>query len=200
MRRAKRGVTAAFIAHGLVFSSWAAHIPRVKDELGLSDAALGTALFGAPLGSVVATLASHWALRRWGSHRLIPVMAAGYAVAGTTVGLAKSGAALFGALALWGTFQGALDVAMNTQAATVERAARAPIMARFHGMWSVGTLVGAVIGAACVGAGIGLTAQLTVLGAVVLIVVGTLTRRLIPDAADDSDASSGPTPKAGGPG
>lgn len=63
-----------------------------------------------------------------------------------------------------GTFQGALDVAMNTQAATVERAARAPIMARFHGMWSVGTLVGAVIGAGCVGAGIGLTAQLTVLG------------------------------------
>uniref|UniRef100_UPI000CE39B16 MFS transporter n=1 Tax=Mycobacterium intracellulare TaxID=1767 RepID=UPI000CE39B16 len=195
VRRAKRGVTAAFIAHGLVFSSWAAHIPRVKDELGLSDAALGTALFGAPLGSVVATLASHWALRRWGSHRLIPVMVAGYAVAGTTVGLAKSGAALFGALALWGTFQGALDVAMNTQAATVERAARAPIMARFHGMWSVGTLVGAVIGAACVGAGIGLTAQLTVLGAVVLIVVGTLTRRLIPDAADDSDTSSGPTPQ-----
>lgn len=191
VRHAKRGVTAAFIAHGLVFSSWAAHIPRVKAELGLSDAALGTALFGAPLGSVVATLLSHWALRRWGSHRLIPVMVAGYAAAGTTVGLARSGPALFGALALWGAFQGALDIAMNTQAATVERAARAPIMARFHGMWSVGTLVGAVIGAACVGAGIGLAAQLTVLGAVVLVVVGTLTRRLIPDAAAGA-AASGP--------
>lgn len=189
-RQAKRGVTAAFIAHGLVFSSWAAHIPRVKAELGLSDAALGTALFGAPLGSVVATLGSHWALRRWGSHRLIPVTVAGYAAAGTTVGLAGSGTALFGALALWGTFQGALDVAMNTQAATVERAARAPIMARFHGMWSVGTLVGAVIGAACVSAGIDLTAQLAVLGAVVLVVVGTLTRRLIPDAADAATAAS----------
>lgn len=192
MRQAKRGVTAAFIAHGLVFSSWAAHIPHVKAELGLSDAALGTALFGAPLGSVVATLASHWALRRWGSHRLIPVMVAGYAAAGTTVGLAGAGPALFGALALWGTFQGALDVAMNTQAATVERAARAPIMARFHGMWSVGTLVGAVVGAACVGAGIGLTAQLAVLGAVVLVVVGALTRRLIPDAADATATPSGP--------
>lgn len=106
VRQAKRGVTAAFIAHGLVFSSWAAHIPRVKAELGLSDATLGTALFGAPLGSVVATLLSHWALRRWGSHRLIPVMVAGYAAAGTTVGLARSGPALFAALALWGAFQG----------------------------------------------------------------------------------------------
>lgn len=188
VRRAKVAVTAVFVAHGLVFSSWVAHIPHVKAELGLSDAALGTALFGAPLGSVVATLLSHWALPRWGSHRLIPVTVAGYAAAGMTVGLATSGAWLFAALALWGLFQGALDVAMNTQAGTVERLAQAPIMARFHGMWSVGTLVGAVIGAAGVALGVSLTVQLTVLGLVVVIVVETLTRRLIPDRADGSAA------------
>ena len=183
LRRAKIGVTAAFIAHAVVFSSWAAHIPHVKAELGLSDAALGTALFGAPLGSVAATVLSHWALPRWGSHRLVPLTVAGYAAAGTTVGLARSGAALFFALALWGFFQGALDVAMNTQAGTVERLARSPIMARFHGMWSVGALVGALIGAACVSAGIDLAAQLAVVGLVVLGVVEPLTRGLIPDQA-----------------
>lgn len=190
VRRAKVAVTAVFIAHGMVFSSWAAHIPHVKAELGLSDAALGTALFGAPLGSVVATALSHWALPRWGSHRLIPVTVAGYAAAGMTVGLARSAASLFAALALWGLFQGALDVAMNTQAGTVERLARAAIMARFHGMWSVGALAGAVIGAGCVSAGIGLTVQLAVLGLAVLIVTETLARRLVPDAADTA-ASSG---------
>jgi MFS family permease len=195
LSRAKRGVTAVFVAHGLLFASWAAHIPQVKAGLGLDDAALGTALFGAPLGSVLATLAGHWALPRWGSHRLIPVTVAGYAAAGTTVGLARSGPALFAALALWGMFQGALDVAMNTQAGTVERRAGAPMMARFHGMWSLGTLLGALIGAACVGAGIGLTAQLTVLGAVVLLVVAALTRRLLPDAADSVAAP--PEPAAG---
>ncbi|WP_406817263.1 MFS transporter [Mycobacterium sp. M23085] len=194
LRRAKVAVTAVFIAHGLVFSSWAAHIPHVKAGLGLSDAALGTALFGAPAGSVVATLLSHWALPRLGSHRLIPVTAAGYVAAGVTVGLAGSAAALFGALALWGLFQGALDVAMNTQAGTVERLAEAPIMARFHGMWSVGALLGALIGAACVGAGVSLTVQLTVLGLVVLIVVEPLTRGLIPDAVTAAAAPSQPAP------
>lgn len=183
LRAAKIAVTAAFVAHAVLFSSWAAHIPHVKAELGLSDAALGTALFGAPLGSVAATILSHWALPRWGSHRVVPLTVAGYAVAGTTVGLAGSGAWLFLALALWGFFQGALDVAMNTQAATVERLARTPIMARFHGMWSVGALVGAMIGAACVGAGVSLTVQLGVAGLVVLIVVEALTRRLIADEA-----------------
>lgn len=186
LRRAKIAVTAVFIAHAVGFSSWAAHIPAVKAGLGLSDAALGTALFGAPLGSVLATVGSHWALPRWGSHRLVPVTAAGYALAGTTVGLARSGPALFVALALWGMFQGGLDVAMNTQAGTVERLARAPIMARFHGMWSLGALLGAVIGAACVGAGVGLTPQLAAVGLVVLIVVGALARGLIPDPAAQS--------------
>lgn len=55
LRPAKIAVTAVFIAHAVGFSSWAAHIPAVKADLGPSDAALGTALFGAPLGSVVAT-------------------------------------------------------------------------------------------------------------------------------------------------
>ncbi|WP_155763808.1 MFS transporter [Mycobacterium asiaticum] len=183
MRRAKLGVTAVFVAHAVVFSSWAAHIPQVKAHLGLSDAALGTALFGAPLGSVLATVGCHWALPRWGSHRVVPVMVAGYAFAGMTVGLAPSGRWLFAALALWGTFQGGLDVAMNTQAGTVERVAHRPIMARFHGMWSVGALLGATIGAACVSVGIGLAPQLTVLGVVVLIVGAALTRGLMADEA-----------------
>lgn len=189
LRRAKLAVSAAFIAHAVVFSSWAAHIPHVKEELGLSDAALGTALFGAPLGSVVATVLSYWALPRWGSHRLVPLTVAGYAGAGVTVGLARSATGLFLALALWGAFQGALDVAMNTQAAAVERLARAPIMARFHGMWSLGALLGAVIGAACVAAGVGLAGQLAVLGITVVVVVEPLTRHLIPDRSARSAPS-----------
>jgi MFS family permease len=181
LRRAKIGVTAAFIAHAVVFSSWVAHIPHVKSQLGLSNAALGTALFGAPLGSVAAMICSHWALPRWGSRKLVPVMVAGYAVAGPTVGLAWSWSSLFVTLALWGLFLGGLDVAMNTQAAAVERLARAPIMPRFHGMWSAGALLGALIGAACVSAHIGLVPQLVVIGCVVLIVVQALARNLVPD-------------------
>jgi MFS family permease len=195
LHRAKLGVAAAFIAHAVVFSSWAAHIPHVKAELSLTNAVLGTALFGAPLGSVAATVGSHWALPRWGSHRLVRVTVVGYAAAGTTVGLARSATWLFLALALWGFFQGGLDVAMNTQAATVERLARAPLMARFHGMWSVGALLGAMIGAACVSAGIGLAPQLPVIGAAVLIVVAARTRQLIPDQA----AGSAPAPAVGRP-
>jgi len=183
LRRAKVAVTAAFIAHAVMASSWVAHIPHIKTDLGLSDGALGTALLGAPVGSFAATLFSQWGLPRWGSRRLVPITVAGYAAAGPLIGLARSWLALFLALALWGMFQGALDVAMNTSAATVERVARAPIMARFHGMWSVGGLIGATLGAACVTARIGLTPQLMVTGAVVFVVLEGLARNLIADQA-----------------
>ncbi|WP_369829269.1 hypothetical protein [Mycobacterium sp. E1319] len=136
LRRAKIGGTVTFLAHAMVASSWVAHIPQIKGHLGLSDAALGTALFGAPLGAVAATVASHWALPRWGSRRLVRLTVIAYAAASVTIGLAESWASLFAALVGWGLFQGGLDVAMNTQAATVERRAGAPIMARFHGMWA----------------------------------------------------------------
>lgn len=181
LRRAKLGVTAAFVAHAVLFSSWVAHIPQVKAELELSNGQLGAALFGAPLGSVISMVLSHWALPRWGSHRLVPINLAGYAASGLTVGLAGSGRWLFAALALWGMFQGGLDVAMNTQAGTVERLAATPLMARFHGMWSVGAFLGALIGTVCVTAGVRLTTQLAVLGAIVLIVAAALNLGVIAD-------------------
>jgi fucose permease len=46
-----------FVAHAVVASSWVAHIPHIKAALGLSDAALGTALLGATIGAVCVSMA-----------------------------------------------------------------------------------------------------------------------------------------------
>ena len=53
-RRARVAVTAVFFVHGLLFASWVAHIPHVKEQVRLSNGALGFALLGAPVGSVLA--------------------------------------------------------------------------------------------------------------------------------------------------
>ena len=116
MRRPRIAVTAVFVLHGLLFASWTAHIPHVKDTLGLSDGTLGFALVGAPVGSVTAMVASSWLLPRLGSRRIVQVALVGYCSAGPLVGLTGSLPTLFAALLIWGAFQGILDVAMNTQA------------------------------------------------------------------------------------
>jgi MFS family permease len=181
--RARICVTAVFAAHALVFSSWVAHIPHVKSELRLSDGALGNALLGAPLGALVATALCIRLLPRWGSHILVPVTVAGYAASGPLLGLARSEPELFLALTSVGFFLGGLDVAMNVQAAAVERVAARPIMSRFHGMRSLAVLLGSLVGAVCVSAGVGLTAQLTVIGLIIIVLVRPIAGDLVREPA-----------------
>jgi MFS family permease len=173
-----------------LFASWTAHIPQVKAHLHLSNAALGIALLGAPLGSVFAVLLSARLLPRLGSRRMVRAGLLGYCSSGIFVGLAGSLTTLFIAMFVWGAFLGALDVSMNTQAVSVEQASRRPLMSGFHGCWSIGAFAGAGLGVIGVAAGLSLARQLLLLGIPVLLVVGALTAQMLPDVAS-------PVPRAG---
>ena len=174
---------AVFFAHGLLFASWTAHIPHVKAHLHLDDARLGTALLGAPLGAVSAMLAAGRLLPRFGSKQMVRAGLLGYCAAAVFVGLAGSLLTLFIAMFVWGGFQGALDVSMNTQAVAVERSNGRPLMSGFHGCWSVGAFAGAGLGVIGVALGVSLSLQLLVVGVLILTVAGALTFRMLPDAA-----------------
>jgi MFS family permease len=193
-RRTPRvAVTAVFFVNGLLFASWTAHIPPVKQHLGLADGPLGIALLGAPAGSVLAMLLTARLLPRIGSKRMVRATLVGYCIAGPVVGLTGSLAALFAALMLWGAFQGTLDVSMNTQAISVERQAQRTLMPGFHAWWSLGTFAGAAVGALGVAVGLSLTDQLVLLGAPCLVAGGWLAVAMIadePSATDELPAAS----------
>jgi MFS family permease len=191
-RSPRIAVTAVFVAHGLLFSSWTAHIPHVVQHLGLTDGTLGIALLGAPVGSVAAMLLASYLIPKLGSRRVVQFALVGYCATGPLVGLTGSLAALFGALFIWGAFQGTLDVAMNTQAIVVERAGRRVLMSGLHGSWSIGSFAGAGIGALAVGARLGLTPQLLILGTVALLGAGLLTSRMLPDTIERPGADERP--------
>jgi MFS family permease len=183
-------VTVVFVVHGLLFASWTAHIPEVKAHLGLTDGTLGFALLGAPVGSVTAMIASAYLLPELGSRRIVQIAPLGYCAAGPFVGVTATLPALFGALFAWGAFQGTRDVAMNTQAIAIERAGRRVLMSGLHGSWSIGSFVGAGIGALAVGAGVTLSAQLFILGTLALLAAGLLTTRMLPDAGDQQSSAA----------
>ena len=192
--RTQRAATVAvFVSHGLLFASWSAHIPQVKQHIGLTDGSLGLALLGAPVGSVAAMLVVARVLPVLGSKRMVQISLLGYCFAGPLVGLAGSLPALFAALFAWGAFQGTLDVSMNTQAVTVERAAGRPLMSGFHASWSIGAFAGAGIGALGVAARLSLTPQLLVLAVPVLLVAGCLTTRMLQDPAESARTHKGVT-------
>jgi MFS family permease len=186
-------VIAVFFVHGFLFASWTAHIPALKEHLGLSDGRLGLALLGAPLGSVLAIGIAARFLPRVGSRRMVRLALLGYCVSGPFIGLTGSFGTFFVAFLLWGFFQGMLDASMNTQAVTVERFSGRVLMPGFHGSWSCGALVGAVTGAAAVALGLSLSGQLLILAVPCLLVVGWLTTRMIPDrqVGNDPEPSRG---------
>jgi MFS family permease len=188
---AASGVTAVFFVHGLLFASWVAHIPQVKAQLGIGLGLLGVALLGAPIGSILATAAAGYLVPHLGSRRVLRTGMIGYCLVGALLGEAGSLVAFFLVYMLWGTFQGTLEVAMNTQAVAVESGLRRPAMPVFHGTWSLGALVGAGIGTVAVAVGVPLSSQLFVLGLISLVALAVLTTQLLPDDARDPYPSPG---------
>src|SRR4029077_262471 len=87
--RQRAAVTATFIAHGLLFASWTAHIPHVKLALGLSDSTLGLVLWATTVGAICSMLIAGRLLPTLGSRALIRMCLLGYCAAGPLVGLAS---------------------------------------------------------------------------------------------------------------
>lgn len=189
--RARAAVVAYFVLAGLSFSAWAVRIPDVKSALGLDDATLGLALLGTAAGSVVAMTSSGWTIARFGSHRVTTTAALLVCATMVLPALAPSAALLFAALFIFGGAYGALDVAMNAQAAAVEEHWGKPIMSSFHGAFSTGALVGSFIAAVIAGRGVAPVPHLLGTGLVLALLAIIAARYLVVAPAEHTD--DGPT-------
>jgi predicted MFS family arabinose efflux permease len=193
--RARTAVVVAFIAAGLAFSSFIARTPALRDSLDLSTAQLGLLLLCMSGGAVAGLPLSGPIV-----HRLGPGRAVLAGALSMTLGLALLAIGMFTALVpiaavglvASGLGTGVWDVAMNVEGADVERRLGRSLMPRLHAGFSLGTVAGAGIGAACAALGIPLPVQL--IGIIVLlpIVVTLAVRRFLPVAeATPGEARSG---------
>jgi MFS family permease len=189
-RAARLAVAAVFLVNGTAMANWFARIPDVKQQLVLSDGALGFALVCAAVGALIGQPTAGWLIGRLGSRRVTTLCAIGFSLVSGLPGVAPSLPALMLALLIYGALNGSLDVAMNAQAAIVERQYARPIMASFHGLWSVGGLLGAAIGGLFAARGISLSSHLLGVSACTLVAMLIATRWLVPD---------GPAPRGDGP-
>jgi MFS family permease len=180
---ATRATYAAFVSMGFCFASWASRIPQVKQLLGLDASQLGLVLLATAAGSVAALPLAGPVVTRFGSRVTVSRMAvlggAGlFAVAfGCRIGVAP---VVAGLLAV-GVGTAGWDVAMNVQGAIVERRLGRAIMPRFHAGFSVGTVAGALGGAAMVALGVSVTAHLAIVAVAVAMGVPLAVKRFLGD-------------------
>jgi MFS family permease len=149
---ARRAVALVFVLNGFCFASWVSRIPDVRESFGLSNGALGLLLLVIAVGSVTALPTAGALIGRWGTVRVLRA-----SVVTASVGLGCAGLGLGHVLPLtaagllvYGVGIGVWDVAMNVEGAEVERHLRRTIMPRFHAGFSLGTVLGALLGAGLV--------------------------------------------------
>ncbi len=140
-----------FFMAGLIFSSWASRIATVQAKMGLSDAALGAVLFSLPIGLMCSLPFSGWIITKIGSKRLLLAAIIVYGSALICLGLAQNTFQLIICLICYGFASNAVNISVNTQAVTTEKLYDKPIMASFHGLWSLAGFTGAGIGTFMIG-------------------------------------------------
>ena len=147
LRRARGAVALIFWTNGTMIASWVSRIPAIKDKLHLDEAQLGLALFAIAVGALLAFPLTGILVTRFGSTRVTLVTGLALCLTLPLIALAPSLIGLSFVLGLFGASHGSMDIAMNAHAAEVERRYGRSIMASFHGLWSLGGLTGAGLGA-----------------------------------------------------
>jgi MFS family permease len=155
-------------------------VPAIQEQLELSPGELGLALFGAPLGLVLAQPVAGALTVRHGSRPLLSA-APLYMLAVVLPALAVDLPTLLLAVTVVGAANGVLDIAMNAQGVTVERALGKRLFSSLHAAFSFGALLGAGSAAAVAAAGVDPLPHLAVDAVVAAVLAGVLARGLIRD-------------------
>lgn len=159
-RRPRWSVAAYFGLLGVMVGVWVARIPEIQARLGLDDGRLGVALLMSAAGATGAMPLTGRLAARVGTRALAWGSAGGAVALLPLIAWAPSRAALMAVLLAYGATTGIFGVVVNAMAVEVERRIGRPVLSTFHGLFSLGCLVGASIAAACMARGLGPLASL----------------------------------------
>jgi MFS family permease len=170
MRRARVAVSLAFLAFGTELGLWFAHIPVVAKRLSLGPAQLGLGILSVGVIGLVVQPLTGVAITRFGSRRTTMLLLPAFVATETLLINAPSQRAFFMFTALVGLVVLPSNVGNNTMAAELERLYGRPVMSSFHGFFSVGGLVGSLLGGALIAADEGDGGGAIVVGVLLLLV------------------------------
>jgi MFS family permease len=135
-----------FFLQPIAFGSWLPRIPDVQASLGLGPAGLALALLGLPCGTLLTLPFAGPLVGRIGPRAALLVGFVFCQIAVALPAFAPGPELLFVALMLAGSAVSFVELGLNVQADAVEKATGKLIMTKSHGFWSVGIMVGSLIG------------------------------------------------------
>lgn len=171
LRRARLGAALLFLVNGAVFANLLPRLPQIKDAFELSNSVYGFVVIAFPLGSLLAGTAPAPIMRRWGSGRTAVMGSVAIALmillAGVSGGIGGGLLVLLAyilPLMLAGMLDAITDTAQNAQALDVQRAMGRSILNSMHALWSLGSVIGGLMGTAALALQVPLAVHLAISG------------------------------------
>ena len=150
VRTARFAVLGLFAIMGAMLSTFLSRVPSVRDLLDVSVSGLANLIVFGAFGALVALMVTGWAAARFGTRALLFWSSFSYLGAFTLVALSTVTAMkpMFAVGHFFVSFSFAFtNVAMNAEAAEVERRMGRAVMPQFHGAFSVGMAASLGVGA-----------------------------------------------------
>lgn len=187
LRRARFAVVGMFVVNGATYNSIVPRFPTLRDELGLSNAALGTAIAAFPAAALIFGVLAGPLIARVGSGRAGAGVGLVGAVLLPAVALAPSWSALAAALFVLGLTDAWADAAMNAHGLRVQTGYGRSIVNGLHAVWSMAAVGAGLLGAAAAGFGLPLAVHLGVVAAVLVAVSLLAWRWCLPGPEPEAD-------------
>lgn len=181
---ARRATLLIFLVCGIGLSSWAPMVPFAKIRLGLNDADLGIVLLSLGAGAILTMPVTGFLINRYGSRTIALISALVIASLLPLLLLANSPYQLAAALFVFGAGIGSIDVAMNAQAVVVQERHGSHIMSSFHGMFSLGGLMGSIGLGFLIKAGLSPTIAAVSISALLVVITVTQSKYLLPHSEE----------------
>ncbi|MGB8925246.1 MAG: MFS transporter [Pseudomonas sp.] len=176
----------AFFIAGLGIAAWAPLVPYAKARAGLDEGTLGLLLLCLGVGSILAMPLAGILATRFGCRKVATGGTLLICAALPLLATVSSIPALIATLFMFGAGLGTVDSTVNLQAVIVERASGKNMMSGFHGLFSLGGIVGAAGVSALLGLGLTPLAAMLVVVAVLIAALFKAVPHMLPYGSESS--------------
>lgn len=184
----RNAVFAVLTFNGFAIATVLARLPGLRDHLDVDPGAVGLMLAFFSGGSMIGLAFSGAILHAIGARRVmqigLPVIAVSLAGVALAAGRLESYPATAAACIAFGVGVAITDVAMNVEGAAIEHATRRSVVTHLHGGFSLGTVLGAALGALAAQLGDTVVGHFAVVAAIGLLLAIVLPRWIPPVAED----------------
>jgi MFS family permease len=177
----RRFIGLYFLISGVSYSTLMARIPTLKSLYGLNDLELGSLLLTLPAASLIGLPLAGWLISRFSSKRSLAFAFSTNAIMLWLIGLTGNMTMLILAIAVFSFTMRIFSIAVNAQAISLQKAYKKKIIGTFHGLWSLGGILGIIISTLMVAQGVTMAVHFAVIALLNLILTLFSVQYLLKD-------------------